>query len=221
VASLEQVRADFDRIATLPEASWDHNAHHYGWIQRQLSLRPSHVLEVGCGTGALARLLAHRAERVTAIDLSSEMIRVARSRATMGNLRFEVADIMTWSAAQPFDAVITVSTLHHLPLETGLSRLRDLVRPGGRLVVLDLFQAATPADQLANLMSMPISAGLRLLHERRLLPPRAVRDAWEEHGARDRYPTIAQVRAIADHLVPGARVRRHLLWRYSLVWERP
>jgi hypothetical protein len=35
------------------------------------------------------------------------------------------------------------------------------------------------------------------------------------------YPSLAAARARAGDLLPGARVRRHLFWRYSLVWRKP
>jgi hypothetical protein len=48
-----------------------------------------------------------------------------------------------------------------------------------------------------------------------------VRDAWVAHAPNYVYPTLAQVREVCDRVLPGARVRRHLLWRYSIVWRAP
>src|SRR5258707_848080 len=101
----------------------------------------SQALEIGCGTGAFSRRLAQRAQRVTAIDLSSEMIRVARSRSSqLSNLDFEVADLMSRDfPAEHFDCIATIATLHHLPLRAALLKLIDTLRPGGGLLLLDLF----------------------------------------------------------------------------------
>ena len=52
-------------------------------------------------------------------------------------------------------------------------------------------------------------------------PPMEDRQAWDEHGRRDRYPTLPVVRRAAAAILPGAEVRGHLLWRYSLIWEKP
>jgi hypothetical protein len=46
------------------------------------------------------------------------------------------------------------------------------------------------------------------------------RRAWDEHGQHDEYLTLSQVRASGANVLPGARVRRHLLWRYSLIWQK-
>jgi len=55
----------------------------------------------------------------------------------------------------------------------------------------------------------------------RLADPPELRRAWEEHGWTDRYLGLAEVRAACARALPGATVRRHLLWRYSIVWRRP
>jgi len=70
-AYTDRVREDFDRLADLPESSgWGHNAHYYPFLLKHLPPRPDEALEVGCGTGAFARVLAERCGRVVAIDLS-------------------------------------------------------------------------------------------------------------------------------------------------------
>jgi hypothetical protein len=47
-----------------------------------------------------------------------------------------------------------------------------------------------------------------------------VREAWAEHGRHDTYPTLDEMRRICDGVLPGALIRGHLLWRYSLVWRK-
>ena len=62
---------------------------------------------------------------------------------------------------------------------------------------------------------------LRLWKQHRLRPPREVRAAWAEHGRTDVYPTLAQVRQSCEKVLPDARITRHLLWRYSIIWTKP
>ena len=68
---------------------------------------------------------------------------------------------------------------------------------------------------------MPVSLVLRALKTGRFRAPREVRAAWEEHGRDEIYPTVPAVRQVCERVLPGARVRRHLLWRYSIVWRKP
>lgn len=95
------------------------------------------VLEIGCGTGALARAMARRGARVTAIDLSPEMIHVARSR-TPGHLAidYRVADLAQL-APRGFDVVVAVDTLRHLSLRDALARMASAIVEGGILRVVD------------------------------------------------------------------------------------
>ena len=87
---------DFDRLALLDSEGWTHNNHYHNFILRHVPNNCQNVLEVGCGTGSLARRLAERAQNVLALDLSSEMIRVARSHsADYQNLQFIQADAMS------------------------------------------------------------------------------------------------------------------------------
>jgi hypothetical protein len=51
--------------------------------------------------------------------------------------------------------------------------------------------------------------------------PRKLQEAWLEHGSHETYLTSAEARRIATAVLPGAEVRDHLLWRYSIRWDKP
>src|SRR5262245_52484899 len=163
-STIAQVRRDFDRIARISDEGWDHNRHYHPILLQQLPSRCQDVLEVGCGTGSFARLVAGRADRVLALDVSPEMVRVARGRsADCPNIDFEVADVMIRSLpADQFDVVVSIATLHHLPYGATLSRLAMALRPGGTLVVLDLYERSGPVDRLLDLVAVPASHALHL-----------------------------------------------------------
>lgn len=96
----------------------------------------SRVLEIGCGTGALARVLARRGANVTAID-RAPMIDRARSRTPSRlGIEYRVGELQRLSP-RGFDVAIAVSALHDLPLPDALARVAAAVRPGGSIVVVD------------------------------------------------------------------------------------
>src|SRR4051812_18038869 len=72
---------------------WDHNAHYHRWILRQLPRRFRCALDVGCGSGDLARLMAERADAVKAVD-SDPVITAQAQELTPSALpvTFTVAD---------------------------------------------------------------------------------------------------------------------------------
>jgi 2-polyprenyl-3-methyl-5-hydroxy-6-metoxy-1,4-benzoquinol methylase len=224
---LSTVESDFDRLAVLDADGWTANNQYHEFLLRHVPQACEHALEIGCGTGAFSRRLALRLQHVTAIDLSSQMIRLARLRsAEFPNIEFEIDDIMTRQLPESeFDCIASIATLHHVPTREVLLKIRDALKPGGSLIVLDLVEpernlltADGAADSILNVVAMGASCSLRLFHNGRLRPPREVRAAWEEHLKTDRYLTMDEVRSLYGSLFPGVQIRKHLLWRYSAIW---
>jgi SAM-dependent methyltransferase len=226
-AYTDRVREDFDRLAALSEGGgWDHNSHYHPFLLRQLPERLGEALEVGCGTGEFSRLLAKRCETVLAVDLSPRMIEAARARSMdHPNVEYRVADAASWEfPSERFDCAASITTLHHLPLAPTLARMGGALRSGGTLLVLDLFRARGLADNLMGAAGFPVGKAIRLVKtgERHAHQSTELRRVWEEHGSTDRYPTLAEVRqTCSDAGLTGARVRRHLLYRYTVVWRKP
>jgi SAM-dependent methyltransferase len=222
-AATERVRSDFERIAALPDDPCDHNVRYHAPLLAALPARCGAALEIGCGTGAFTRRLAERAERVVGIDLAPAMIAAARARcAGLANVGLELADATAWPfGVERWDAIASLATLHHLPARDTLARARDALRPGGVLLVLDLVADDGLADRARSLAALGLNAAWRLARTGRPRLPAPARRLWDEHGRHDVYPTLGEARALADALLPGARVRRRLFWRYSLVWRKP
>jgi len=105
------------------------------------ALRPAgNVLEIACGTGMWTGALAAAATAVTAIDAAPEAVDIARSRVTAANVRFEVADVFSWTAAARFDTVFFAAWLSHVPasrFEQFWRQLRGLVTGQGRVLFVD------------------------------------------------------------------------------------
>jgi len=223
VPTIQKVRSDFDRLARLHDDAWDHNLHHHGFLLDRVPRPCREALEIGCGTGAFAHALAARAEHVLALDLSPEMIRVARAREPRcANIEYELADISTWPfPSERFDCVASIATLHHVDARALLVRMRDALRPGGVLLVLDLVSDESLFDVARSAVAVAANPLLRLVHTGRLRDPKPVREAWAEHGRGETYLPLSEVRELCQELLPGAEVRRHLLWRYSIVWRKP
>jgi SAM-dependent methyltransferase len=219
----DTIRADFDRLAPFEDETWGHNNHYHPFLLKHLPPACENALEIGCGTGQFARWLAACAKHVLALDLSPEMVKIAQARsADYPNITYQVADVLSTDLpAAHFDCIASIATLHHIPLDVILPRIASALRPGGVFMALDLFQVETLADFLVGAAAIPVSPILRLLKTGHLQQSAAVRAAWDAHGIHDHYLTLADIRRNCAPSMPGAQVRRHLLWRYSLTWRKP
>jgi ubiquinone/menaquinone biosynthesis C-methylase UbiE len=107
---------------------------------------PPRVLDVGCGTGMLLRLLAARwpeAQELVGIDAASGMIEVAESKADDSRLRFcnGVAEDLPFPD-ESFDLVVSVTSFDHWKNQrVGLGECARVLTPGRQLVLTDLFSA--------------------------------------------------------------------------------
>ena len=111
------------------------------------------ALDVGCGTGFLSLELAGRGHRVTGIDFAPEMLALAKDKAVAAGaqIRFEHADAENLPfAAASFDLVITRHVLWTLPHpDAALGEWIRVLRPGGRLAVIDGQSLVAPGEEQA------------------------------------------------------------------------
>ncbi|MFC4128510.1 class I SAM-dependent methyltransferase [Nocardia rhizosphaerae] len=186
---------------------WNHNTRYHPWILEQVPAHARTALDIGCGDGLLARKLATHCDAVLGVDVDDAVLATAPAAA---NVHLELADFRDLD--DTFDMVTAVATLHHVPLHEGLAALRHLVAPGGTLAIVGLWKMH-PLTDFHYLPLLPAIHGMDWWHRRsRGGPAAVVRDAQE---------SLAQIRAATTELLPGARVRRRLMWRYTLVWRRP
>lgn len=198
---------------TAENERWNHNIHYHPVIMRAVPDGCGRALDVGCGEGILSRELRRVAGHVSAIDLDGPSIDLARRHADASGIDYLLGDFLTHPfEPASFDAVVSVATLHHMDAATALGRMRELLRPGGTLVVVGLARSRIPADIPREFAA---AVGTRLYKLKR---------TYWEHSAPMVWPppeTYAGMRRIAEETLPGVRYRRHLLWRYSLTWTKP
>ncbi|GAA3250181.1 class I SAM-dependent methyltransferase [Nonomuraea helvata] len=199
---------------------WSHNDFYRRWIAGQVaSSGARHVLDVGCGTGNLIDRLRLRAVSVTGLEPDPPTARIAAARfAGTDTVVIEEAGFGQRDRNRRWDAITLVAVLHHLPLSETLRELRECLSPGGRLVVIGCYREASPGDFListAALVANPVMGLIKHPAPARSLP---VQMTAPTAAARE---TLDEIRVEAAATLPGARIRRRLFWRYSLVYDKP
>jgi demethylmenaquinone methyltransferase/2-methoxy-6-polyprenyl-1,4-benzoquinol methylase len=147
----DRVAARYDVLNSVMSAGL-----HHRWRRRaaeRTALAPGDAaLDVCCGTGDLALELARRVApdgHVVGCDFSEPMLDLAREKATAtapGAVRFEWADALRLPYdAGRFDAVTVGFGVRNLAdLDRGLREMARVLRPGGRLVILEITQPRRP-----------------------------------------------------------------------------
>jgi ubiquinone/menaquinone biosynthesis C-methylase UbiE/predicted transcriptional regulator len=140
----DKTRAFFDEVAGrfgrnyVPGKSWK------GIAEALLRLMaPMTIADLGAGEGAFSLLLAQRARRVIAVDSSARMVAVAKAQAKrqgVKNLEYRLGDMEEIPIDdRAVDLVFFSQSLHHaLHPERALAEAWRILKPGGRIAVLDL-----------------------------------------------------------------------------------
>lgn len=191
------------------------------WLEEQLRGRSgASAIDLGCGNGRTAVLLANHYQQVRAVDLSGEMIRLAQSRRPHPRVTFERADIDEVDGQ--YDLVLSIMVLHHVPdLERTLDRIRRMVAPGGVAILVDNAEPQRTRAHFhwGHLMVLygELRAGRPHAFERFLLNSDR---RWMDHLVSDRFLTVEQFRTIYPRALPGAVIGT-VNGLSSAVWERP
>jgi len=120
---------------------------------RRFLKREASVLEIGCGTGTTALILADSVNKMTATDISSNMITIAKEKAEkqkIKNVNFVQSTLFDENLKnKSFDVIIAFNIIHLLEdTKAAIKRISELLRPGG------LFISKTPCLKESKLMPM-------------------------------------------------------------------
>lgn len=140
--NFDTIARTYDRLNRLMTLGLDHC-----WRKRALRGVQGNVLDVACGTGDMAVSLVERGCTVTGVDISEEMLAIARQKAPMVTFMIADAEHLPFPDAS-FDAVTCAFGVRNfVHLEQGLNEMLRVLKPGGQLVILEL---ATPDSPLVK-----------------------------------------------------------------------
>jgi SAM-dependent methyltransferase len=207
--SFDQLPEMFDRFAELVGEPLRR------YLLARLPDRGGRAVDLGAGTGQHAGLLAERYDEVLAVDLSAPMLAYARERRPRGNVRYERRDLQEVSVDSdgPFDLVLSTHTLHHVAdLDAALARIRGLLRPGGRAILIDNVDVRRQVPRSWFVKEAVRGLAGDVLHQRRTVAAAvevfrlSLHPAWLDHLTSDVFLTPVEFAARYTAAFPGAEI---------------
>lgn len=220
--NMKQVRDDFDQIAQLNDENWDFNKNIYNVLIKEIPETCERILDVGCGKGDFCIKLNNKAQEIIGIDISPKMIEQAIQRSKpFINIKYQIGNYLeTKFEEESFDCIVSIATVHHIPFEVFIKKVKKELKSNGRLVVLDIYRTKTFEDFVMSLLSFPLSKLYKLIYNQKITESKKYRAIWKKHCNEDVYLTIKEVKEYCQNYLPDSRIQRHLFWRYSLIWTK-
>ncbi|MCL6423867.1 class I SAM-dependent methyltransferase [Brachybacterium sp. JHP9] len=196
---------------------WSHNDAFHSWILTRAPARRGLAIDIGCGRGELAAILANHFSTVHALDTDPDMRRATGQRCA-GLANVHVENVPLDDLPQDADQITMIAVLHHLDLDTALRQVSHSLAPGGRFLCVGLARLDGPTDiawDLACALTNPVIG--------------YIRHPWPADSAATEAPiptkeprqSVDQIREALDRLMPGAVLRRRLAFRYTIEWTKP
>jgi len=210
----------FDKIASLPD-KWDHNRQYQNYLIKNIPKNCDRILDVGCGTGELTKKLVLFGKEITGIDISENMLHEAEKRnydEKIKYIKISAEDYLEETDRQ-FDIIISIAALHHMNEERILKIMKNRLTENGKILVLDIVKEKTIFDYFLSIIAVILNPIIMLVMNGRLRVSKNEREAWAEHFQYDKYLTITEVKNIAKNVLGKAKIKRHLFWRYSLIYS--
>jgi SAM-dependent methyltransferase len=209
--SFGAVAADYDRYRPgYPDAL----------IEDLVARRPSSVLDIGCGTGKAARLLAGRGLRVLGVEIDPQMAGVARSHG----IDVEVSSFEKWDdRGRTFDLVTCAQAWHWVDPAVGAPKLVRVLNPDGVAALFWNFAEFDPAtkavvdavyERLAPELIGPAAAGDDRTHLRTLETTKVfsslITETYEWHRVESADHWVGNVGTQSNHLLLGPQRLREV-----------
>ena len=199
----------FDRYAELVGAPL------MDYLRERLPVRGGRAVDLGAGTGQHAALFAEHYNEVLAVDISTPMLTLARSKRPRGNITYQHRNLLEVTPADDgrFDLVFSAYTLHHVwDLPYTLTHLATLVRPGGQVILIDNVDPRHQAPrswyraEARRALVQDVTHGRRPLRQAAEVYRLATHPAWLDHLTTDVFLSPEQFQATYTAVFPHAQI---------------
>ena len=175
-------------------------------------LSGDNAIDIGCGAGQATKIISTKFKKVVGIDLSSELINLAKQKHSNDNINYIVEDILNFNDQEHYDFVYSHTMMHHMSnYESALIHIKNLVKKGGKIFIVDnvadkyrtppkwAYTIPAKIEFLPNIIKYGFNKALFLLkfwHNKK----------WLAHLASDKYLNNEEFNNIYLRVFPGAEI---------------
>lgn len=194
---------------------WNHNTHYHRLLLRRLPETRDSALDIGSGLGLFSFKLSSVFKRVLSLEPDRKSIEYQKAKyVSHGNIEFVNDTFVEHDFGnQKFDFISAIASVHHMDLKTALERMKSLLKPGGRMVILGLYRDSSVADFLISSVAVLPNFVMNLLSVQKKSDDCEMVTALPQS-------TVREIKRVSHDVLNGCRFKRHLFWRYSIVYEK-
>jgi ubiquinone/menaquinone biosynthesis C-methylase UbiE len=217
----EKVIEHFNRVAKLPDF-WDHNQQYQKFMLKHITTQCQLGLDIGCGTGEMSNKLSYKCDEVIGIDVAPVMISEAKHRNQKVNIKYIIANAEDYldNEEASIDVIVSIAAIHHMDYESILRKCKKALKKNGVLIIQDLYTEDTMKFKLLSLIGILTNPLFMLIKTGKLKVSKEQQEVWKNHGEDDHYNTLKEIKKIADRCLPHYKIKRHMFWRYTLIYYK-
>ncbi|WP_429310105.1 class I SAM-dependent methyltransferase [Paenibacillus mucilaginosus] len=216
INQFNKVAEEYDFVNTL--------LNDYSFFMSNLPLHRGRTLDVGCGSGILVNELSSHFDEVVGIDISDEMLEIAKAKRQHPNTTYLNMDAENLIFDRKFDFIVSRTTFHHLNnIPSAINNMKKLLNDGGKIVILDnVSEKETPATYVYILGAIfefiPHLRKFGLKNATRIFKHN-ISKPWLEHLASDKYISEKQYHELYGKLLPNCKFQI-MGWAMGIAWEK-
>nr|QXF69044.1 DNA adenine methylase [Enterococcus gallinarum] len=215
-SQFDKVAEDYDFVNEL--------LNDYSFFVSNMSPKKGRALDIGCGSGLLVEKLASYYDEVVGIDISNQMLDLAKSKRQLTNTVYLNMNAEQLNFNEKFDFIVSRTTFHHLDdIASVIQQLKELLNEEGRIVILDnVSEVETPPtyvyklgaiqEFLPHCFKFGIKNAIRIYNHN-------TSKSWLEHLASDKYLSEQNYYDLYEKLLPGCQFHK-MGWAMGVVWTK-
>lgn len=191
---------------------WNHNTIYHKEILKNLPKSRISALDIGSGLGCFSGKLSSLFSNVISLEPDKDSISKAMSlypenNITFINSAFDKHDF----GCNKYDFITLIASIHHMDFKATLNKSLTLLNPEGKLVILGLYRERSPVDLLISLIAIIPNLIMNTITDTNPLTSMITQLPKM---------SIREIKREAKSILGSFKFKRHLFWRYSLVYKK-